>query len=71
MTVIKFKDVTVAYSNRWTGLEDATFEIAKGEFVFLVGPSGAGKSTVLRLVYMDIFPAKGAGREPIGRNSRE
>ena len=31
-------------------LNDVTFEIADGEFVFLVGQSGAGKSTILRLL---------------------
>lgn len=31
-------------------LNDVTFDIADGEFVFLVGQSGAGKSTVLRLL---------------------
>ena len=31
-------------------LNDVSFEIADGEFVFLVGQSGAGKSTILRLL---------------------
>jgi cell division transport system ATP-binding protein len=33
--------------------------IDDSEFVFLTGPSGAGKSTILRLIYMDLFPEKG------------
>ncbi len=40
-------------------LDKITFRILKGEFVFLTGSSGAGKSTVLRHIYMDIFPEEG------------
>lgn len=40
-------------------LENITLRIVKGEFVFLTGASGAGKSTVLRHIYMDIFPEAG------------
>lgn len=40
-------------------LNDVTFRILKGEFAFLTGSSGAGKSTILRHIYMDIFPEKG------------
>jgi cell division transport system ATP-binding protein len=40
-------------------LQDINFQIANGEFIFLVGPSGAGKSTLLRLIYMDDFPDTG------------
>lgn len=31
-------------------LEDATFEVAKGEFVVILGPSGSGKSTLLNIM---------------------
>jgi cell division transport system ATP-binding protein len=40
-------------------LRNISFRILKGEFVYLTGSSGAGKSTVLRLLYMDLFPDKG------------
>jgi cell division transport system ATP-binding protein len=48
--VIRFDNVTKAYSGDTIAVRGATFEIAKGEFVFLVGPSGSGKSTLLRLM---------------------
>jgi len=40
-------------------LKNITFRILKNEFAFLTGSSGAGKSTILRHIYMDIFPREG------------
>lgn len=48
--MIKLENVTKAYKNDVTALNEATVEIDKGEFVFLVGASGSGKSTLLRLI---------------------
>ena len=33
--------------------------IDDGEFVFLIGPTGSGKTTILRLLYLDLFPKAG------------
>lgn len=40
-------------------LEDISFNIKSGEFVFLTGPSGSGKTTVLRLLRREISPSSG------------
>ncbi len=49
-SVIEFQNVTKEYEEDVIGIENASFSIEKGEFVFLVGKSGAGKSTILRLI---------------------
>ncbi len=40
-------------------LKSISFRLFKGEFAYITGPSGAGKSTILKLIYMDIFPDQG------------
>ncbi len=40
-------------------LDDVSFEVDRGEFVFLTGPSGSGKTTVLKLVLRELRPDKG------------
>ncbi len=70
--MITLDNVTKSYSEEVVALRDASFDVAKGEFVFLVGPSGSGKSTFLRLLNREERPEKGdihvAGKD-IGRLS--
>ena len=47
--MISFKDVTKEYSDV-IALDDISFTINDGEFVFIVGRSGAGKTTMTRLL---------------------
>lgn len=56
--MIKFTNVSFGF-DKHDLLDDVSFEIRPGEFVFLVGQTGSGKSTILRLMYMDIAPRKG------------
>jgi cell division transport system ATP-binding protein len=58
--MIKLDSVTKAYNTEVVALKDVTFDVGKGEFVFLVGPSGSGKSTLLRLVNKSEVPQQGS-----------
>ncbi|HEY2066328.1 MAG TPA: cell division ATP-binding protein FtsE [Gemmatimonadaceae bacterium] len=60
--MIRFSHVTKTYPRTGTAVNDVTFGVGKGEFVFLTGASGAGKSTLLRLVYMEERPTEGEVR---------
>jgi len=53
------EDVSVAHDHH-TILSGVNFSIEAGEFISLVGESGAGKSSLLRLLYMDLKPSRGA-----------
>ncbi|HQF55412.1 MAG TPA: ATP-binding cassette domain-containing protein [Fibrobacteria bacterium] len=49
------------YDGTWKGIEDITFRIEAGEFVFLTGASGAGKTTLMKHIYMEELPDSGRG----------
>ncbi len=57
--VIHFYHVTKRFPNRVAALNDVSFQVEKGDFVFLTGPSGAGKSTLLKLILRQLTPSDG------------
>lgn len=52
--MIQFTNVGKKFGNI-TALDDITFKVEPGEFVFLTGPSGAGKTTLIKLILRE-FP---------------
>jgi cell division transport system ATP-binding protein len=60
--VIEFRGVSKRYSSGDVGLDEVSFSIDRGEFVFLVGATGSGKSTVMRLLIKELDPTGGTIR---------
>ncbi|MEC9374926.1 MAG: cell division ATP-binding protein FtsE [Pseudomonadota bacterium] len=57
--MIKFDQVTKRYESGNDALKNVTFEVERGELIFLTGASGAGKSTLLRLIALIERPSRG------------
>ncbi|MBE7039173.1 MAG: cell division ATP-binding protein FtsE [Ruminococcaceae bacterium] len=48
--MIILSNVSKVYENGSTALNNISFFVERGEFVFVVGPSGSGKSTLIKLL---------------------
>jgi cell division transport system ATP-binding protein len=60
--VVEFSRVSKRYDGGDTGVDDVSFTIRRGEFVFLVGSTGSGKSTLMRLLIKELEPTGGSIR---------
>jgi cell division transport system ATP-binding protein len=65
--VVEFRGASKHYGVGAVGLDNATFSVQRGEFVFLVGSTGSGKSTLMKLLIKEVEPSAGtirvAGRD--------
>lgn len=56
---IVFKNVEKLYGQGEYALENVSFSVNPGEFVFVIGKSGAGKSTLLKMLTRQLRPTSG------------
>ncbi|HEY7213675.1 MAG TPA: cell division ATP-binding protein FtsE [Thermoanaerobaculia bacterium] len=57
--MIQFFHVSKRYPSGQMALEEVTFHVPRGQFVFLTGASGAGKTTLLRMIFREEVPSSG------------
>ncbi len=57
-SIIEVKNLTKMF-NKFTAVDDISFDVKKGEIFGLLGPNGAGKSTTLRMLSTLARPTKG------------
>ncbi|HOO09228.1 MAG TPA: ATP-binding cassette domain-containing protein [Cyclobacteriaceae bacterium] len=67
--VVRVEDATI-FQDHNSVLNNISFEIGKGEFVFLVGRTGSGKSSLLKTLYGDL-PLRLGDTQVAGFNIRE
>ena len=58
--MITFQNVTKSFGLGDPALQDISFSIDPGEFIFLTGHSGAGKTTIARLLMREYLPTEGS-----------
>ncbi|MAN51280.1 MULTISPECIES: cell division ATP-binding protein FtsE [Marinimicrobium] len=57
--MIRFDNVSKRYGSGQDALSRVSFDVARGEMLFLTGHSGAGKSTLMKLIMLMERPTQG------------
>ena len=58
--MVRFEDVSMTYpGSRVEAIDNMSFTIEDGEFIFLVGPSGSGKTSIIKLITGEVRPTEG------------
>lgn len=57
--MIRLEHVSKVYPNGVAALNDVSFSIGKGEFVFIVGGSGSGKTSIIKSMMREIEVSSG------------
>ncbi len=56
--MISLNKASYSYS-KWIGVSEVDLQLEKNSFTFIIGPTGSGKTTLMRLVYLELFPDSG------------
>lgn len=59
MVVIRFDNVSFAYSDKKVILDEANFNVRRNSIVTIIGQNGAGKSTIFKLLLGKLKPQSG------------
>jgi ATPase subunit of ABC transporter with duplicated ATPase domains len=57
--IVRFSDVSFAYNDDYTTLDEASFSIRENAKMTLMGQNGAGKSTIFKLMTGELKPTSG------------
>ena len=57
--IIEARGIGYTYPDGTVAIEDAHFDLFKGERIAIVGPNGSGKSTLLKILSGLIKPTEG------------
>ncbi len=57
--IVRFSDVSFAYNDDYTTLDEASFSIRENAKITLMGQNGAGKSTIFKLITGELKPKSG------------
>ncbi len=58
--MLEVQNAIKIYENGTTGLNNVSFDIQQGEFVFIVGSSGSGKSTLIKSMMKEVKLTSGS-----------
>ena len=57
--MLSLQNINFNYDNQIL-FDNASLELAAGEFAFLIGKSGSGKTSLLQMIYMNLLPQSGS-----------
>jgi cell division transport system ATP-binding protein len=57
--MVHLQNVSKVYDSKIYAVNDVSFQVEEGEFVFLIGPSGSGKTTIIKMLIRDENPSSG------------